>query len=480
MADQRAADRRARADPGWPTTTRWTADLPADAARRRSPRRGARRPATLFVNDAGEIVLATIHGRQRRAADPAAARLRREPGRDLPRPRPGAVPPLPRGLPLARATASAPHAVVHLGKHGSMEWLPGKNAALSASCAHRRRDRQPAADLPVPGQRPRRGRAGQAARARDDRRPPDPADGPRRVVRRHRPSRAAARRARQHRGDGPGQAAGDPRRDLDADARRRDAPRPRARGAARRRGVRRLHPARRRLAVRDQGRPDPRRAARPRRGAGRRGPGQPGARDPARRAGLGRPVGRRARPARRAGAQGERRGRPGAVDAIEAQARDLVQRMEDAGWDPAAAAERCTTTPRCSGCCAFAATAGRAAAGAAPPTSSTPCCTRSTAASSRPARPARRCAGWSTCCRPAATSTPSTRGRSRRGWRGRPARRWPTRWCSATSTRPARYPESVGLSRVGHRARCAPPATTSPRCSRCSAYAPSGTRRRGA
>ncbi|MFW6774377.1 cobaltochelatase subunit CobN [Nocardioides sp. CPCC 205120] len=27
------------------------------------------------------------------------------------------------------------HAVVHLGKHGSMEWLPGKNAALSADCA---------------------------------------------------------------------------------------------------------------------------------------------------------------------------------------------------------------------------------------------------------------------------------------------------------------------------------------------------------
>ncbi|MBC7632648.1 cobaltochelatase subunit CobN [Aeromicrobium sp.] len=27
------------------------------------------------------------------------------------------------------------HAVVHLGKHGSMEWLPGKNAALSAACA---------------------------------------------------------------------------------------------------------------------------------------------------------------------------------------------------------------------------------------------------------------------------------------------------------------------------------------------------------
>src|SRR5699024_5388067 len=27
------------------------------------------------------------------------------------------------------------HAVVHLGKHGSMEWLPGKNAAQSAACA---------------------------------------------------------------------------------------------------------------------------------------------------------------------------------------------------------------------------------------------------------------------------------------------------------------------------------------------------------
>src|SRR5699024_10931834 len=27
------------------------------------------------------------------------------------------------------------HTVVHLGKHGSMEWLPGKNAAQSAGCA---------------------------------------------------------------------------------------------------------------------------------------------------------------------------------------------------------------------------------------------------------------------------------------------------------------------------------------------------------
>ena len=85
---------------------------------------------------------------------------------------------------------------------------------------------------------------------------------------------------------------------------------------------------------------------------------------------------------------------------------------------------------------------------------------------------------WSTCCRPAATSTPSTRARCRRGWPGRPARRWPSRWSSATSTRPAATPSRSGC-RCGAPARCAPPATTSPRCSRCSASARSGTRRRG-
>ena len=160
----------------------------------------------------------------------------------------------------------------------------------------RRRDRQPPARLPVPGQRPGRGCAGQAPRARHDRRPPRAADGAGRVVRRHRPARAAARRARQHRRDGPGQAAGHPRRDLDPHARRRDASRPRPRRATRRRGVRRVHPPRRRLAVRDQGRADPRRPARARPGAGGRGPRQPGARDPAGGAGLGRRVGRGARP----------------------------------------------------------------------------------------------------------------------------------------------------------------------------------------
>ena len=159
-------------------------------------------------------------GRQRRDPDPAAARLRREPDRDLPRSRPAAQPPLPRRPTAGCAHEFGAHAVVHLGKHGTLEWLPGKNVGMSADLRPRRRARRPAADLPVPGQRPGRGHAGQAPRARHDRRPPDPADGPRRDLRRHRPARAAARRARQHRRDGPGQAARDPPADLDADAAR--------------------------------------------------------------------------------------------------------------------------------------------------------------------------------------------------------------------------------------------------------------------
>ena len=42
----------------------------------------------------------------------------------------------------------------------------------------------------------------------------------------------------------------------------------------------------------------------------------------------------------------------------------------------------------------------------------------------RRARRVRRCAGWSTCCRPGATSTPSIPRRCRRGWPGKPVWRW--------------------------------------------------------
>ncbi len=81
---------------------------------RRVDRRPARRPARADHRGVGRGARHAVrqrrrrdrarhdHGRQRGAADPAAARLRGEPGRDLPRPRPGAHPPLPGGLPLAR------------------------------------------------------------------------------------------------------------------------------------------------------------------------------------------------------------------------------------------------------------------------------------------------------------------------------------------------------------------------------------------
>ena len=359
-----------------------------------------------------------------------------------------------------------------------MEWLPGKNAALSASCAHRRRDRQPAADLPVPGQRPGRGRAGQAPRARHDRRPPDPADGAGRVVRRHRPARAAARRARQHRRDGPGQAAGDPRRDLAADARRRDAPRPRPGRAPRRRGVRRLHPARRRLALRDQGRPDPRRPARARPGAGRARPGSTW-------------CSRSCAPPRSGAASRPRC--PGLRAALglkeNAEATDAVDADRGAGAGAGAAdgGRRLGTrrrrraarrARRCSGCCT------------SPPTQVVPRLARTTDELDAvlhaldggfiPAGPSGSPLRGLVNVLPTGRNFYTVDPRavpSRLAWEtgrgdGRVAGR------SATSTRPASYPESVGPVASGAPARCAPPATTSPRCSRCSACGRSGTRRR--
>ena len=64
--------------------------------------------------------------RQRARRDPAAARLRRRPGRHLPRPRAAA-----RRTTTSPATGGSSacwgaDAIVHLGKHGTLEWLPGK------------------------------------------------------------------------------------------------------------------------------------------------------------------------------------------------------------------------------------------------------------------------------------------------------------------------------------------------------------------
>ena len=57
------------------------------------------------------------------------------------------------------------HAVIHLGKHGNLEWLPGKSVALSAACYPEAVLRRPAEHLSVHHQRPRRGHAGQAPHA---------------------------------------------------------------------------------------------------------------------------------------------------------------------------------------------------------------------------------------------------------------------------------------------------------------------------
>ena len=72
--------------------------------------------------------------RQRRRRHPAGARLQH---RSRPRPtttrsrrRRTAISPSTPGC----ATSFGAHAVIHLGKHGNLEWLPGKALALSADC----------------------------------------------------------------------------------------------------------------------------------------------------------------------------------------------------------------------------------------------------------------------------------------------------------------------------------------------------------
>ncbi|MFL6062870.1 MAG: cobaltochelatase subunit CobN [Marmoricola sp.] len=117
---------------------RWTADLPADLREAMTQAWGPA-PGSLFVNDASEIVLATL-----RAGNVV---LLIQPPRGFGE-NPVAIYHDPDLAPSHHYLAAyrwvgAPaedggfgaHAVVHLGKHGSMEWLPGKNAALSASCA---------------------------------------------------------------------------------------------------------------------------------------------------------------------------------------------------------------------------------------------------------------------------------------------------------------------------------------------------------
>ena len=78
------------------------------------------------------------------------------------------------------------HAIVHLGKHGNLEWLPGKSTGsirrLPAGCGAG----TVAASLSLHRQRSRRGHPGQAPRQRGHYRSSDATDDPRRTARRPR------------------------------------------------------------------------------------------------------------------------------------------------------------------------------------------------------------------------------------------------------------------------------------------------------
>ncbi|MDV3125410.1 cobaltochelatase subunit CobN [Mycobacterium sp. 21AC1] len=111
----------------------WTADLPAGLRDSMTEAWGAA-PGRLFVNDAGEIVVAALRSgnivlmiQPPRGFGENPVAIYHDPD----------LPPSHHYLAAYRwlEQGFGAHAVVHLGKHGSMEWLPGKNAALSAACA---------------------------------------------------------------------------------------------------------------------------------------------------------------------------------------------------------------------------------------------------------------------------------------------------------------------------------------------------------
>lgn len=115
----------------------WTRDLPADLRDAMVEAWGPA-PGTLFVNDDNELVLATLVAgnvvlliQPPRGFGENPVAIYHDPD----------LAPSHHYLGAYRWLASAVEsggfgadAVVHLGKHGSLEWLPGKNAALSASC----------------------------------------------------------------------------------------------------------------------------------------------------------------------------------------------------------------------------------------------------------------------------------------------------------------------------------------------------------
>ncbi|MGO4956660.1 cobaltochelatase subunit CobN [Luteococcus sp. Sow4_B9] len=110
----------------------WTADLPVELREQMTEAWGEG-PGSLFVNDDGELVLATLQA--------GNVVLMIQPPRGFGE-NPVAIYHDPDMAPSHHYIGAyrwiehgfGADAVVHLGKHGSMEWLPGKNAALSNAC----------------------------------------------------------------------------------------------------------------------------------------------------------------------------------------------------------------------------------------------------------------------------------------------------------------------------------------------------------
>ncbi|WP_028648136.1 cobaltochelatase subunit CobN [Nocardiopsis sp. CNT312] len=111
----------------------WTGHLPASLKEAMAEHWGPA-PGRLYVNDSGELVLAAMRAgnvvvlvQPPRGFGENPVAIYHDPD----------LPPSHHYLAAYRwlEHGFGAHAVVHLGKHGSLEWLPGKNAALSAECA---------------------------------------------------------------------------------------------------------------------------------------------------------------------------------------------------------------------------------------------------------------------------------------------------------------------------------------------------------
>ncbi|CCH77317.1 Aerobic cobaltochelatase subunit cobN [Nostocoides japonicum T1-X7] len=131
LTSAQLTDAHVRIDPA--QYAAWTADLPAGLRDSIVETWGAA-PGRLFVNDAGELVLATLRAgnvvvliQPPRGFGENPVAIYHDPD----------LPPSHHYLAAYRwlERGFGAHAVIHLGKHGSLEWLPGKTAALSAGCA---------------------------------------------------------------------------------------------------------------------------------------------------------------------------------------------------------------------------------------------------------------------------------------------------------------------------------------------------------